>query len=70
MARHGTLTSEIRNDTTFGILKLTLHATSYDWKFLPIAGSTFTDSGTGSVHAAPPTANQAPVAVADAYSTL
>ena len=38
----------------FGIFKLTLHATTYDWVFLPIAGSTFTDSGTGSVHAAPP----------------
>ena len=34
-------------------MKLTLHATTYDWVFLPIAGSTFTDSGTGSVHAAP-----------------
>ena len=38
---------------TFGILKLTLHASSYDWTFLPIAGSTFTDSGTGTVHGAP-----------------
>ena len=27
-------------------MKFTLHATSYDWVFLPIAGSTFTDSGT------------------------
>ena len=32
-------TSEVRNDTTFGILKLTLHATTYDWVFLPIAGA-------------------------------
>ena len=31
-------TSEVRNGNTFGVLKLTLHATSYDWKFLPIAG--------------------------------
>ncbi len=46
-------TSEVRNDTTFGIFKLTLHATTYDWVFLPIAGSTFTDSGTGTVHPAP-----------------
>jgi hypothetical protein len=45
--------SEIRNATTYGILKLTLHATSYDWQFMPIAGSTFTDSGTGSVHGLP-----------------
>ncbi len=48
-------TSEVRNDTTFGIFKLTLHESSYDWVFLPIAGSTFTDSGTGFVHAAPVT---------------
>ena len=57
-AHHGLATplptSVVRNDETFGIMKLTLHATSYDWVFLPIAGSSFTDSGTGSVHGAPP----------------
>src|SRR5215216_1845780 len=37
--------TEVRNNTTFGVLKLTLHATSYDWQFVPIAGQTFTDSG-------------------------
>ncbi len=42
--------SLVRNNTTFGVLKLTLHPTSYDWKFLPIAGSTFTDSGSASCH--------------------
>jgi Calcineurin-like phosphoesterase len=45
--------SEVRNNTTFGILKLTLHANGYDWQFIPIAGSTFTDSGSGTCHAAP-----------------
>ncbi len=54
--RHAAPDQRVRNDKTFGIFKLTLHATTYDWKFLPIAGSTFTDSGTGSVHAAPPPA--------------
>lgn len=39
--------SQVRNNTTYGVLKLTLHATSYDWQFVPIAGQTFTDSGTG-----------------------
>src|SRR5688572_15383634 len=39
--------SEIRNNTAFGVLKLTLHATSYDWQFVPVAGQTFTDSGIG-----------------------
>src|SRR6266545_3724226 len=37
--------TEVRNNTTWGVLKLTLHATSYDWQFVPIAGQTFTDSG-------------------------
>jgi len=39
--------SEVRNNTTYGVLKLTLHATSYDWQFVPIAGQTFTDVGSG-----------------------
>jgi hypothetical protein len=45
--------SEVRNNTTFGILKLTLRGDGYDWQFLPIAGSTFTDSGSGTCHGAP-----------------
>lgn len=42
--------SEARNDDAFGVLKLTLHATSYDWEFVPEAGKTFTDSGSGKCH--------------------
>jgi hypothetical protein len=42
--------SEARNDTAFGVVKLTLHAKSYDWEFVPEAGKTFTDSGTGICH--------------------
>jgi len=42
--------SEVRNSDTFGILRLTLHPASYDWKFVPEAGGTFTDSGTGYCH--------------------
>jgi acid phosphatase type 7 len=42
--------SEVRQNTTFGVLKLTLHPTSYDWKFVPEAGKTFTDSGTEACH--------------------
>lgn len=38
------------NDTTFGVLKLTLNPTSYSFQFLPVAGSTFTDSGSGTCH--------------------
>jgi hypothetical protein len=40
-------TSEARNADTYGVLKLTLHPTSYDWQFIPEAGKTFTDSGSG-----------------------
>jgi hypothetical protein len=42
--------SEVRNNRTFGVLKLTLGATSYAWEFVPVAGSSFTDSGTASCH--------------------
>jgi chitodextrinase len=42
--------SEVRNVDTYGVLKLTLHPTSYDWQFVPEAGKTFTDSGTTSCH--------------------
>jgi hypothetical protein len=38
--------SEVRDSSTYGILKLTLHSASYDWQFAPEAGATFTDSGT------------------------
>lgn len=34
----------------YGALKLTLGATNYAWEFVPIAGSSFTDSGTGDCH--------------------
>ena len=38
--------SEVRNTGTYGVLELTLHTDSYDWKFIPAAGGSFTDSGT------------------------
>jgi len=42
--------SEVRDATSYGVLKLTLHSNTYDWQFVPVAGSSFTDSGTGSCH--------------------
>ena len=42
--------SEVRATQTWGVLKLTLHATSYDWQFVPIAGQTFTDAGSTACH--------------------
>ena len=45
--------SEITNSDTFGILKLTLRAQGYDWRFVPEAGGQFTDEGSGACHAPP-----------------
>lgn len=42
--------SLVRHSTTFGVLKLTLRPTSYGFEFRPIAGSTFSDSGTTNCH--------------------
>jgi len=42
--------SEVRNSDTYGVLKLTLRETGYDWEFVPVAGSTFTDSGSTNCH--------------------
>jgi hypothetical protein len=42
--------SAVRNNDTYGVLKLTLHPTSYDWQFIPVAGKTFSDSGTSACH--------------------
>jgi hypothetical protein len=39
--------SVVRNSNTFGVLKLTLRPKTYDWQFIPEAGQTFTDAGTG-----------------------
>lgn len=50
-ANHGSFVtvaanSVVRNSNTFGVLELTLHATSYDWQFIPDGHSgSFTDSG-------------------------
>jgi hypothetical protein len=46
--------SEVAQNTTFGVLELTLHPTSYDWRFVPAAGSGFTDSGTTLCHGVVP----------------
>jgi len=39
--------SEVRNSATLGVMKFTLSATGYSWQFVPIAGKTFTDTGSG-----------------------
>jgi acid phosphatase type 7 len=42
--------TEAYNLDTWGVLKLTLHAASYAWEFVPVAGKTYTDSGSGACH--------------------
>jgi protocatechuate 3,4-dioxygenase beta subunit len=54
----GTLTnlhpsSEVRNGDTRGVLRLHLYEDSYAWKFVPVAGKTFTDSSFTACHGAP-----------------
>jgi hypothetical protein len=43
-------TSQVRNSNTHGVLKLTLTSTNYSWRFVPVAGRTFSDSGTTNCH--------------------
>lgn len=40
-------TTDVRNDDTWGVLKLALGPTTYKWEFLPAAGGDFTDAGSG-----------------------
>jgi len=42
--------SEVRNGNTWGVLKLTLAPGAYKWQFIPVAGKTFTDSGSARCH--------------------
>jgi hypothetical protein len=45
--------SEVRNDTSFGVLKLTLAPGKYTWQFIPVPqriGKAFRDSGSGTCH--------------------
>ena len=37
--------SEVVDNDTFGVLKVTLHPSSYDWQFVPTTAGGFTDSG-------------------------
>ena len=39
--------SEVRDNTTYGVLKMVLKPGSYDWEFIPMPGKTFRDSGSG-----------------------
>jgi hypothetical protein len=47
--------SQVRQNTAFGVLELTLHPGSYDWRFFPESGSSFSDAGSAGCHGAPTT---------------
>src|SRR3989449_3763017 len=42
--------SQVRNGTTYGVLKFVLDTASYGWEFVPVAGGTFTDAGSTACH--------------------
>jgi hypothetical protein len=42
--------AEVRDNSTYGILLLTLHPRSYDWRFVPVPGETFSDAGSAGCH--------------------
>jgi hypothetical protein len=42
--------SEVRNDATFGVLRMVLHAGSYSWEFVAEKGASFTDAGSDVCH--------------------
>jgi hypothetical protein len=43
-------TSEVRNASTYGVLKLILTSDRYSWEFIPVPGNSFTDSGSTQCH--------------------
>lgn len=48
--RKPSATSEVRSNNTFGVLQMILSTHGYQWKFVPVAGGQFTDSGSGKCH--------------------
>jgi hypothetical protein len=42
--------SEVRATGVFGVLKLTLAPSRYEWEFVPVAGQSFTDAGSEACH--------------------
>lgn len=68
--------SEVRSSHAYGVLKLTLHAESYSWEFMPVEGQGFTDTGSApcvgilptstptATYTAPPSATPLPTGTA------
>lgn len=60
--------SEVIENGTHGVLKLSLLPSSYNWEFIPVAGQSFTDSGSASC-VSPPIPNTPPIVNDDSAST-
>ena len=65
----GAQNSLVHNSDSFGVVKLTLRADSYSWQFLPVAGASFTDSGTAATHRAAPVGPATPTGLTATPST-
>jgi hypothetical protein len=44
------LVALLGNDESYGVLKLTLSPKSYGWRFIPVEGEIFGDSGSAPCH--------------------
>ncbi|MER3436608.1 MAG: alkaline phosphatase, partial [Chloroflexota bacterium] len=44
------LAYSLRRGTAYGVLKLTLHSTWFEWQFLPVRSEQFMDYGTANCH--------------------
>jgi hypothetical protein len=42
--------SEVRNSSTFGVLRLDLSPGGYAWQFIAVTGRSFSDNGTTACH--------------------
>ena len=42
--------SEVRNSSAYGVLQISFRTDGYGWRFFPVAGKTFTDSGSAACH--------------------
>ncbi|MBI3047699.1 MAG: metallophosphoesterase [Acidobacteria bacterium] len=42
--------SEVRDNSAWGVLRLTLRADGYEWQFVPVAAQAFSDRGSGTCH--------------------
>ncbi len=46
--------SQVRQNNTYGVLKLTLRPSGYDWQFVSESNKPFTDAGSGNCHGGTP----------------